>query len=106
MFKNHTDLIYSVIQLKNGNIASGSYDHTIKIWDINSGKVLSSMNTKDRVYMITELEEGFIAACSNDKSIQVWNVNTKKKITSLYGHPDIPISVLYLSDNFLLSSSK
>jgi len=36
-FKGHTNCIYSVSQLKDGNIISGSYDNTIKIWN-NKGK--------------------------------------------------------------------
>ena len=36
-FKGHTSSIYSVSQLKDGNIISGSADNTIKIWN-NKGK--------------------------------------------------------------------
>ena len=32
-FKGHTYGIYSVSQLKDGNIISGSVDNTIKIWN-------------------------------------------------------------------------
>ena len=35
-FEAHSDKIVSLIELSNGNIATGSYDGTIKIWDINT----------------------------------------------------------------------
>ena len=34
--EGHKRSVYSIIQLNDGNIASGSFDYTIKIWDINT----------------------------------------------------------------------
>ena len=33
----HTSYVYSVAILPNGNIVSGSYDKTIKIWNSETG---------------------------------------------------------------------
>ena len=34
ILKGHTDCVFSVCGLPDGNLASGSYDKSIKIWDI------------------------------------------------------------------------
>ena len=39
-FEAHDDKIVSLIELSNTNIASGSYDSTIKIWDVPSQRCI------------------------------------------------------------------
>ena len=42
-FEAHEDKIVSLIELSTGNVASGSYDCTIKIWDINSKNCIKTI---------------------------------------------------------------
>ena len=63
-FNGHSSSVYSIIELKTGEIASGSYDKTIKIWD-KQGKCLYTFNGHSSgVISIIELKTGEIASGS------------------------------------------
>ena len=73
VLEGHTDIICSIIELKNGQLASYSYDKTIKICDLN-GKCLATLKGHtDAVRSIIELKNGQLASCSDDKTIKIWD---------------------------------
>ena len=41
--KGHTDYVISVIQLKDGRLASASDDNTIKIWDLTTSQAVQTL---------------------------------------------------------------
>ena len=70
---NHTDKVFSVIQLKNGLIASGSADKSIKLWDANTGSLLNTLKYHtDSVWSLAETSTGQIVSGSVDKKIAIW----------------------------------
>ena len=56
----HNNKIVSLIELSNGLIATGSYDSTIKIWNINSQQNLKIINESGNVLCLLEFEPGKI----------------------------------------------
>lgn len=44
MFNDHTNYVLCLAVLPDNTLASSSYDQTIKIWDIGSGKELKSLD--------------------------------------------------------------
>jgi WD40 repeat protein len=58
-------------------LASGSFDKTIKIWNVNDGSLLSTLiGHSDRVSSLALLADGNLASGSFDLSINVWNTRT------------------------------
>lgn len=73
----HTDMIKSIIQLHDGRLASGSYDTTIRIWDLQK-RTSEVIQTGDLVDGIVELNNGRIAAWfHHDSYVKVWDIHTK-----------------------------
>jgi WD40 repeat protein len=67
-----------VIELKNGNIISGSDDNKIKIWNISRNESLATFTEHTGyVYRLLELRNGDFVSGSGDGTIKIWH---KKKI--------------------------
>ena len=49
--KGHKDKIRAMIKLKDGRIASGSYDNTIKVWNL--------LNDKEDFILKDKVDDGF-----------------------------------------------
>ena len=74
----HTNNVYSVCQLADGRIVSGSEDKSIKVWDLSSNGgvgscVLTLTGHTGYVYSVCQLADGRIVSGSDDKSIKVWS---------------------------------
>src|SRR5262245_40661839 len=53
--KEHDDVVYSVVFSPDGKtLASGSYDHTVKLWDAQTGQELATLKmwVKTRLYTV------------------------------------------------------
>ena len=70
-------------QVDKRHFASGSFDQTIKIWEIYTWKCVQTLkgHTGNIIEIIKLKKEGkqAIASCSNDKSIKIWEKELHKK---------------------------
>jgi len=86
----HSARISSIIVLDNGNLASGSYDYSIKIWKkVNETwfEFLRKLtNHAGEVNSLAVLPNGMFASASSDKSIRIWNQNTLECVRILADH--------------------
>src|SRR2546430_2103949 len=58
----HDEWVMSVTELQNSQLASCSYDNTIKIWDLQSGKCHQTLNQhQDLSYALLQLPSGLLA---------------------------------------------
>ncbi len=66
-------------------LASGSWDHTIKIWNVHSGLLLQTLQGhKDLVLSIAFSPNGLLLASSSaDSTIKLWDVNTGELLQTL-----------------------
>ena len=111
-------------------IASGSWDTTVKIWNASSGELQSTLTGHTRyvptlallvlkVVLVADYSAmrravncvGFdptgkkLVSCSDDKTVRVWDVTTGEPIGSpLTGHSDCVNSVCFSADGDLLVS--
>ena len=103
---DHTDKVVSLIQLNSGNIVTGSYDQTIKVWDIKQGKCILSLNEKGYVFCLLEFEPNKILAGNSLNTINLWDIeNPKDNIFSFIQH-ELWVNCLVKCDsNFFASCS-
>lgn len=70
----HNDVIRKLLILPgNKTFASASNDCTIKIWDLDSGKVLHTLSGHESfVYDLGILSNGDIVSCGEDRTVRIW----------------------------------
>nr|WP_265276349.1 serine/threonine-protein kinase [Nostoc sp. KVJ3] len=87
-------------------LASGSDDKTIKLWDLNTQKVLATLSGHSQaVKSVAFSPDGqILATASDDKTIKLWQVETLKEISTLLGHSHAVKSVAFSPDGQILAS--
>ena len=78
-------------------LASGSNDNTIKIWEVETGRLLRTLTGHtDKVCSVAFAPNGkYLASGSNDETIKIWEVTTGNCIRTLTGHTSYVKSVMY-----------
>ena len=103
---HETDEVSSICSIHATQIASGLQNGTIKIWNVENGKVLHTLNSHTRdVYSICLVDFSRIASASSDHTIKIWNVNNGKKLRTLEGHNSDVNSVCSIGSNRIASAS-
>ena len=77
VLEGHTHLVRSVIELRNGKLATGSRDSTIRIWDLDKqegeeGYCRVLEGHTNGVRSVIEISNGKLATGSDDRTIRVW----------------------------------
>jgi len=88
-------------------IASSSWDHTARVWDIESGDELATLEGhRAGVMCIAYSPDGtMIATGDKDSTIKLWRVSTGKNLATFYGHSAAYVwSVAFSPDNRRLVS--
>ena len=105
--KEHSDEIYSVIQLSDERIVTCSKDSlmkVIKLSEDNKYEIESTLKSDDAVLNAIEIKNNLIISVSLDKTIKVWDLKTFKVITTIEEECD---NILKINENeFMTSSSK
>jgi len=103
----HNKYVYSVTFSPDGKLlASGSYDNTIKFWDIKSGECIKTLEGhNDSVFSVTFSPDGrLLASGSGDNTIKLWDIKSGECIKTLAGHNGSVFSVTFSPDGKLLAS--
>ncbi|GAB1540223.1 hypothetical protein NUACC21_28920 [Scytonema sp. NUACC21] len=87
-------------------LASGSSDKTIKIWDVTTGKQLRNLTGHNSyVNSLAWSADGKqLASGSSDKTIKLWDVATSKQLKTLSGHDSYVNSLAWSADGKQLAS--
>lgn len=73
--QGHSGAVESLIKLKDGRLASGSGDNTIKIWRLYERRLeVNLANHSNWVNCIIQMENERLVSCSSDCTICVWDV--------------------------------
>ncbi|KZT54162.1 WD40 repeat-like protein [Calocera cornea HHB12733] len=99
----------AALSLDGTRIVSGSFDSTIRIWDINDGALVGEplMGHDGAVMSVAlSLDGALLASGSADKTIRLWDVQTGTcTMEPLTGHDDEVVSVVFSPDGKRIVSS-
>ena len=77
----HTGYIKSIaISSDNQYIISGSYDNTVRIWNIKKKrqKIVLTGHENNVISIAITYDNKYVISCSKDKTIRVWNPLKRK----------------------------
>ncbi|PHH68539.1 hypothetical protein CDD80_7440 [Ophiocordyceps camponoti-rufipedis] len=93
-FKGHENGV-TCLQFDDNVLATGSYDATIKIWDLETGEVLRTLRGHASTVRTLQFDESKLISGSFDKTIKIWNWQTGECLSTLQCHSDGVLSVHY-----------
>mgnify|MGYP002039532616 CR=1 FL=1 len=84
-------------------IISASADHTVKVWDIATGRIKytcgGEQGHKQDIYSLDTHKDGrFIASGSGDKTVKLWDVEAGANTSTYFDHSDAVHSVQFSPD--------
>ncbi|KAG1676498.1 U3 small nucleolar RNA-associated protein 15 [Nymphon striatum] len=106
-FEEHDDYVRAgtVSQVNNDIIISGSYDHTVKIFDIRTKKSVMSFNHGYPVESVLLLPNGLVVASAGGTSVKLWDImGSGKMLSNLNNHHKTVTSLCLASNNQRLLS--
>lgn len=103
ILKGHTNGIMS-LQFDDRVLMTGSYDATIKVWDMKTGQELRTLTGHTAGIRCLQFDDSKLITGSLDRTIKVWNWKTGQLLRTLKGHSEGVIG-LHLADKLLASGS-
>ncbi|ORX58473.1 WD40 repeat-like protein [Piromyces finnis] len=106
IFEGHTDSVMCLqIDEARSLMLTGSYDHTIKMWNTDTGKCIRTLEGHSRCVRALQFDENKIISGSMDKTIRIWSLKTGQCIRVMEsGHFD-GIVTLHFDNRILASGS-
>ena len=107
LLQGHTGRVYSVSFSPDGKtIASGSADHTLRLWDASTRKLIRTLTGHtESVKSVSFSPDGkTIASGSADHTLRLWDASTGKLIRTIKGHTDWVYSVSFSPDGKTIAS--
>jgi WD40 repeat protein/serine/threonine protein kinase len=108
-FEGHTDWVSAVVLTPDARCAiSGSWDHTLRMWDLESGQsVRTFQGHTDWVSAVAiTLDGGRVISASADRTLRVWDLESGQLLRTFQGHTDrVKAVVLAPSGDRVISGS-
>ena len=85
-FKGHTSWVTSVVFSKDGQrLASGSWDQTIKFWDVPTGQEIDTLGRKMKEVQALALSRDghWLAAENSSDTVMLWDATTGTEVRTL-----------------------
>ena len=106
-FSGHAGEVYTVATLPGGQmVATGSYDRTVKLWDIESGTCLNTFEGHtNMVRAVAAVSPTMIVSGSRDKTVRLWDITTGECVQVLIGHTHRVRAVSAVSQSLVASGA-
>ena len=85
IFRGHTNGVMC-LQFDDKILATGSYDATIKIWDIATGEEIRTLSGHTSGIRCLQFDDSKLISGSIDRTVKVWNLRTGECINTFTGH--------------------
>ena len=105
--KGHEDSVFSVAFSPDGKtLATGSVDHTVKLWDVSARQELATLKGHENVVRSVAFSPDgkTLATGSVDNTVKLWDVSTRRELATLKGHKNIVRSVAFSPDSKTLAT--
>jgi len=76
-------------------LISGSYDHTVRVWNMDTGVQIRCMRGHTRAIRALQFDEFKLITGSMDRTLRVWNWRTGECIRTLEGHSEGVLALAY-----------
>ena len=104
--EGHTAEVKAIAVLPNGQLASGSADFTIRLWDVATGSEATRLEGHTgEITSLVILPDGRLASGAVDNTIRLWDIATGAETAQLAGHGKSVIALAVLADGRLASGS-
>ncbi|QPG73344.1 hypothetical protein FOA43_000654 [Brettanomyces nanus] len=103
-FEGHSDGVLCCQYDNNNLLMTGSYDKTVKIWNVETGKLLRTLTGHTRGVRTLAFDDQKLITGGIDGTIKVWNYRTGQCISTYTGHNEGVISVDFY-DKVIISGS-
>jgi WD40 repeat protein len=103
----HTDTVYSVaFSVDDRMVAGGSYDHTVLLWDVQTGAIQRTLMGLDKslVYTVDLSPLSGNVAAGVGRDVLVWDKKISERPQPLKGHTGLVFGVVFAPDGWTLAS--
>jgi hypothetical protein len=107
VFEGHTGGVTALAVLPDGRIASGGWDHSVRLWD-PSARIKPQVfeGHTDDVTALAVLPDGRIASGSKDHSVRLWDPSARIKPQVFEGHTGDVRALAVLPDGRIASGAQ
>jgi WD40 repeat protein len=105
--RGHTANVNDLVQISADQLASSSYDKTVRIWNLSTNTCKFNLTGhNDGVWGLKQITPNILASGSHDRTIKLWDTTSGQLIRTLTGHTArIWYSVDLLNSQTLVSGS-
>jgi len=103
----HSNVVTAVALTENGRLAvSASWDKTLKVWDVVSGRELHTLTGHTGpLYAVALTADGTVAVSASGDTLKVWDVDSGRELHTVAGHTGIDSAIALSADGRLAVSA-
>ncbi len=102
-FNGHESSVCSLV-VDGQTLFSGSWDNTIKAWDIKTRKCIATFNGHEESVLSIAVAGQTLFSGSGDYTIKAWDIKTGECIATLEGHEDSVLSIAVVGQTLFSGS--